>query len=225
MSFTIIEAVPDDVNTIVELYFASFRNVFVSTVFPDVPTVRQWLAASIAKDMCDPSTLFLLAFANSENKIIEEADRDRSAAIGFAKWRHLDSSVPPTMDQSSWPDGADAAVANAFFPLLARAHVDVMGARPHWHLALLATLPASRGQGAGSILLQNGCDAADRAGEEVYLSSSPIAVRLYERFGFTKLYNMELEFMDRDGEKCKYLNVAMIRKPSSRAGNNDKSMP
>ena len=41
-----------------------------------------------------------------------------------------------------------------------------------------------KGQGAGSMVLQYGCDLADRDSVEAYIDASPRGKRLYERFGF-----------------------------------------
>jgi GNAT superfamily N-acetyltransferase len=57
---------------------------------------------------------------------------------------------------------------------------------PLWYLGVIATVPAERGQGLGTALLQRSIDAVDRSGLPAYLeSTSPRSVALYRREGFT----------------------------------------
>lgn len=51
-------------------------------------------------------------------------------------------------------------------------------------LALLCTDPAHERRGAGSLLVNWGCDKADKLGIEVYLESSKKGYPVYERKGF-----------------------------------------
>ena len=42
-------------------------------------------------------------------------------------------------------------------------------------------------KGAGTLLIKNGCELADRDGVPAYVDASPAAYPLYERFGFVTL--------------------------------------
>ena len=219
MPITTVAAVPADVDTVVKLYFASFQNPFAVFILPDIPTVRQWFTTMLADELADPSALFFLAFEDPENTTIKESVRDRSTAIAFVKWnRPSHAGIPQSTELPTWPAGANAAVANEFFTKLARAHTAAVGVRPHWYLEMLGTLPAAQGRGAGSALLRQGLNAADEAGEEAYLESSPDALVLYEHFGFVRVGYVEIEWEEktRSGEMIKYENVIMVRQPKAK---------
>lgn len=49
---------------------------------------------------------------------------------------------------------------------------------------MLGTHPDYRKRGAGSMLVQWGCDLADREGAAAYLDASKAGAPLYEKFGF-----------------------------------------
>lgn len=51
-------------------------------------------------------------------------------------------------------------------------------------MELLCTAEAYKGQGAGSLILQHGCELADKDKLECYIDSSPRGKRVYEKFGF-----------------------------------------
>lgn len=51
-------------------------------------------------------------------------------------------------------------------------------------MELLCTAEAYKGQGAGSLILQRGCELADKDKLECYIDSSPRGKRVYEKFGF-----------------------------------------
>lgn len=56
---------------------------------------------------------------------------------------------------------------------------------PHWYLEHVAVAEGLRGRGIGKVLVQFGCDAADRSGDPAFLvTSKERNVRFYERFGF-----------------------------------------
>ncbi|MEV6773319.1 GNAT family N-acetyltransferase [Nocardia sp. NPDC051030] len=56
---------------------------------------------------------------------------------------------------------------------------------PHWYLAIIGTLPSTRGRGFGHALLSSRLDLCDAEGAPAYLESSkPENVPYYERFGF-----------------------------------------
>jgi GNAT superfamily N-acetyltransferase len=51
-------------------------------------------------------------------------------------------------------------------------------------LDMLGTHPDYRKRGAGSMLVQWGCDLADREGVAAYVDASKAGAPLYEKFGF-----------------------------------------
>jgi len=71
-----------------------------------------------------------------------------------------------------------------------------MAPEPHWYLAMLGVSPDFQGQGVGGKLLQPVLQIADRTHTSCYLeTSTPGAVRFYERNGFEVVY--EGSFGDR----------------------------
>ncbi|RDW67265.1 GNAT family N-acetyltransferase [Aspergillus mulundensis] len=83
----------------------------------------------------------------------------------------------------------DAAVeveaeCEAFFGREERERARVMRGLKHYYLDTLVTHPAYHRRGAGSMLLQWGCELADRDGVALYVDASKAGARLYERFGF-----------------------------------------
>lgn len=62
-------------------------------------------------------------------------------------------------------------------------------AGPHWYLDHIGVAAAHRGQGHGYRLIRAGVDQADRDGVPAFLiTSTPVNVRYYERFGFGVRY-------------------------------------
>ena len=56
---------------------------------------------------------------------------------------------------------------------------------------MLATNPEYQRQGAASLLVQWGCDLADRNGAAIYVASSNEGVGLYRKFGFKLLEGLD----------------------------------
>jgi ribosomal protein S18 acetylase RimI-like enzyme len=213
MPITILPAVLDDIPTIVEIYFRAFQNPWAIYALPDIPSVRSWFITTLSEELLEPNSLFLLAFDDPES--VDEINRDRSSAVGFAKWNSPSfTKQPPSIPTPTWPAGAKVAVADEFFEKLVTAHVAAMEARPHWYLEMLGTLPRAQGQGAGTALLAHGCEMADREGLEAYLEASPSGLKLYEKYGFEKVGLMEVEWEEKEGErKSSYWNASMVRRP------------
>ena len=49
---------------------------------------------------------------------------------------------------------------------------------------MISVNPIYQRKGVGSLLMQWGCDEADRNGLDSYILASPVGVQLYRRFGF-----------------------------------------
>lgn len=56
----------------------------------------------------------------------------------------------------------------------------------------MAVSPDHWGRGVGKKLLQRGLEEVDKAGQDIYLEASPVAVRLYRSCGFEELETIEL---------------------------------
>jgi GNAT superfamily N-acetyltransferase len=58
---------------------------------------------------------------------------------------------------------------------------------------MLVTHPDYRRQGAGSTLIQWGCDRADEEGVHVYVDAHQAAAPLYRKFGFRERTDVEVD--------------------------------
>ncbi|MEM8642091.1 MAG: GNAT family N-acetyltransferase [Cyanobacteria bacterium P01_G01_bin.54] len=68
---------------------------------------------------------------------------------------------------------------------------------PHWYLGMLGVSPECQGQGIGGKLLQPVLQMADHAKQPCYLeTTTPAAVRFYQRYGFEIVH--QGVFMERD---------------------------
>ena len=69
-------------------------------------------------------------------------------------------------------------------------------------------------EGAGSMLLQYGCDLADEQGYEAFLEAAPGALRLYHKFGFETAAQMETWIQhERFPQGEVYTETFMVRQP------------
>ncbi|MEM9244601.1 MAG: GNAT family N-acetyltransferase [Cyanobacteria bacterium P01_F01_bin.153] len=60
---------------------------------------------------------------------------------------------------------------------------------PHWYLGMLGVSPQCQGQGIGGRLIQPTLELADRSNTPCYLeTTTPAAVRFYERHGFQTIH-------------------------------------
>jgi GNAT superfamily N-acetyltransferase len=68
--------------------------------------------------------------------------------------------------------------------------------------------PDYQGRGIGSRLLAEVCRLADKAGQDIYLESSPVGTKLYLNAGFERIGNIDLQ----EGQ---YVLACMLRKAGS----------
>ena len=81
-------------------------------------------------------------------------------------------------------------------------------------LEIVGTSPKFQRKGAGSKLLQYGCERADKQGVEVFLESAPDALPLYQKFGFRTAASMHtLIKFEQSPEGEIYTETFMIREP------------
>jgi ribosomal protein S18 acetylase RimI-like enzyme len=52
---------------------------------------------------------------------------------------------------------------------------------------MISVDPKYQRQGAGAMLMQWGCDDVDANGQDAFVMASPAGIRLYEKYGFTKV--------------------------------------
>jgi GNAT superfamily N-acetyltransferase len=81
-------------------------------------------------------------------------------------------------------------------------------------LEIVGTAVKYQRQGAGSMLLQYGCDRADEQGYEAFLEAAPEALRLYHKFGFETAAQMDTLIKgERFPQGEVYTKTFMVRQP------------
>jgi GNAT superfamily N-acetyltransferase len=125
-------------------------------------------------------------------KIIDTDLQDPEQPIAFASWTiyphqreeadiEADNVIPDMYPERNMP-----AVKEFWAPLF-EAHKAVMGARPHMMISMFGTHPDHQRRGAGKMLMEWGCQEADRRGLEIYVEASSMGKGLYEKFGCEKV--------------------------------------
>jgi len=69
------------------------------------------------------------------------------------------------------------------------------GARPkepHWYLKAVGVDPAWQGRGVAGLLLRSRLQRCDAGGQPAYLEVSPAGITLYERFGFSRIGDLDM---------------------------------
>jgi GNAT superfamily N-acetyltransferase len=111
-------------------------------------------------------------------------------------WEEVDAGlvIPPPFEESH-PE-----MFESLFKLFNANKRDILGTRPYYVLDTLVTLPAHERRGAGSMLVQWGCEKADEAGVEAFLEASPMGAPMYARHGFQPVKTVELDLRKWGGE-------------------------
>ncbi|WP_330180664.1 GNAT family N-acetyltransferase [Nocardia sp. NBC_01503] len=155
--------------------------------FADDPIVT-WLLPDAASRARRAATMFTTVARHNyfEHGGIDVAVDDSGDLVGVAMW------APPGHSSEHTNLRALSGLIRAFRGRLFAAGrmAEKMAAEhphdpPHWYLASIGTLPATRGKGYGKALLSARLDRCDAEGLPAYLESSkPENVPYYERFGF-----------------------------------------
>ncbi|KAJ5490140.1 Acyl-CoA N-acyltransferase [Penicillium expansum] len=167
-----------DVHGITEVWFASFTQPVIGQFFPNTPGMRQWHRdwhmADIQKSHCR-----YLRVVDPESK--DEQGRPR--IVAFGKW---DLAMPDERGRRFpiWHADSPYEQCEAFITELEQARKRVMGDEKHYYLDTLGTHPDYQRRGAGSMLVQWGCDLADKDGVAAYVDASKEGVSLYQKHGF-----------------------------------------
>ncbi|KAF2446366.1 acyl-CoA N-acyltransferase [Karstenula rhodostoma CBS 690.94] len=129
----------------------------------------------------------------------EEGARERT-------WDEVEAgfTVPEPYEES------DPELFRSLFHLLNTNKREILGNRPYYTLITCAVLPQHERRGAGTMLVQWGCDRADEAGVEAYIEASLMGVPVYERLGFKPVKRIELNTKD-FGAKENEAFIVMIR--------------
>ncbi|KAM0813042.1 hypothetical protein AB5N19_13033 [Seiridium cardinale] len=87
----------------------------------------------------------------------------------------------------SGPEGLDDPFVIALTGKCNTVHDGGVGGRPALLLGMLGTLPSQRHRGAGGMHLVWANEIADREGLVCYAEASPMALPLYEQFGYEQV--------------------------------------
>jgi GNAT superfamily N-acetyltransferase len=190
---------PADIPALTTVWFAAFTDPAIRQLFPDTPGVRSWLTAANQHDLhSKPFQKYV--------KIVDTSARDEHGQkheriIAYAKW---DLSTPEERGRRYplWHHDMPAAECEMFFGREERERRRVRGGLKHYCMVLvwmrpnqglrligvdldtLVVQPDYQRRGAGSMLVQWGCDLADEEGVALYVDASRAGAPLYERFGF-----------------------------------------
>ncbi|KAF2478197.1 uncharacterized protein BDR25DRAFT_276014 [Lindgomyces ingoldianus] len=120
-------------------------------------------------------------------------------------WEEVEAglTIPTPYDESN------VGVWNKLFTLLNSNKREIMQTRPYLILETLVTHPSHHRRGAGGMLVQWGCDQADTNDLEAYLEASPMGAPLYERFGFQRVKDIQLDLREFGGEVFTF--IIMVR--------------
>ncbi|KAL4994035.1 acyl-CoA N-acyltransferase [Aspergillus recurvatus] len=172
---------PPDIPALTTIWFAAFTDPAIRQLFPDTPGVRAWLTAANKHDLhSKPFQKYVKVVDTSAQ---DEYSRKCERIVAYAKW---DLSSPEARGERypGWHRDMPASECEEFFGREERERGRVMGGTRHYYLDTLATHPDYQRRGAGSMLLQWGCELADEAGVALYVDASRAGAPLYERFGF-----------------------------------------
>ncbi|KAK7418143.1 hypothetical protein QQX98_004118 [Neonectria punicea] len=174
------EVTLDDVPALTELWYAAFTDPGVRHLWPDTPSVRKWWDNANRDDMLNKTFQHYI-------KVVDPASRDnqgRPRIAAYAKW---DLATPTLRGPRypPWNEDMPTQACDAFLKRLENQRQQVMAPlKEHYYLDTLVTHPDYQRRGAGSMLVQWGCDLADKNGAEVYVDASKAGVFLYKKFRF-----------------------------------------
>lgn len=199
-------AEPSDAEAIGGIFFPAFHDqAYFRTMCPDTPLARKcWT------EHC----LYCINDAK-QTIVLKVTDATTGKIVGFGRW-----VKPKAEGQVGMPAEEEGRYSEEFFaqcdertagPLFGAFHKhreSMMGDRKHWYMELLGTAEAYKGKGAGSMILEFGCDLADKDGLECYIDASPRGKPVYEKFGFvfTEVEQLPMDY---------YYNFG-IRQPKGR---------
>ncbi|KAL4799313.1 acetyltransferase [Aspergillus venezuelensis] len=170
-----------DIPTLTTIWFAAFTDPGLRRLWPDTPGVRSWW------DLANRSDLQNKPF-QKYIKVIDTAvpapdNDDEGRIVAYAKW-DTSTSEERGRRYPPWHGDMPGTECDAFFEREESERVRVMGGIRHYYIDTLATHPDYQRRGAGSMLLQWGCDMADKDGVALYVDASKAGAPLYQRFGF-----------------------------------------
>ena len=176
---------------------------------------------------------------DAASHFIKAVDSETGEIAAFCKWVEPKPGAFPDTSLPAWPKESNVDLCNETFGMWATQHLELMQDRCHWckhslsrasahrlylldsdmcsaDLEIVGTSPRFQRQGAGSMLLQYGCERADEQGFEAFLEAAPDALSLYQKFGFRTAAAMHtLIKCEQFPEGDVYTETFMIREPST----------
>ncbi|KAH8697843.1 acyl-CoA N-acyltransferase [Talaromyces proteolyticus] len=113
------------------------------------------------------------------------------------------------------PAGSNVPLVTEFRAALNMLRKTYWNEETEYLLGSLSTDPSYQGQGCGSLLLDWGVRHADANGAAIYLESTPVAQKLYKKFGWKAVDRMELDLGKYGGPNLMHGLTAMRREARS----------
>ena len=166
-----------DITSLCDVFLAAFASDLVmAQCFPDVPSVREFLAQGLKKGIANPKC---------HVECIVDTDLPDSPIIAYSDWKLCDEDT--TYGGPSYPSGGDVEIAETFFPQLKKKKLEIMAGRSYWYLNVLVSHPNHQGRGAGRMLLNFGIQLADDDRKDIYVEASPAGLPVYRKFGWREV--------------------------------------
>ncbi|KAJ6083965.1 hypothetical protein N7486_010765 [Penicillium sp. IBT 16267x] len=193
-SLTLQPVTQDDIPSLSELWYKSFSIPINLLMFPNTPGIRAWWNEANGHDLLH----------NPHRKYLKIVDPVPGAVVAYAKWdldpQHSGARFP------DWHEESDRETCDLVFTVLDKEKKVFFGERRFYYLDMLVVDPEYTGRGAASMLIQWGCELADRDGVPAYLDAHIDAAPLYRMFGFK---DREDKTVTSEGA------VSMIREPGT----------
>ncbi|KAL1608293.1 hypothetical protein SLS60_003233 [Paraconiothyrium brasiliense] len=131
-------------------------------------------------------------------------DKSTGEIIGGARWRYAKPKEEGARERT-WEEveagftipepyeESNPELLRNLHHLLNTNKREILGNRSYYTLVTCVVLPQHERRGAGSMLVQWGCERADEAGVEAYLEASLVGAPMYERLGFKPVKHIELD--------------------------------
>lgn len=189
---------PADIPAITSLWYEGFGTSSILTLMPDTPGIRQWWNDANLHDLLYRPTARYW-------KVVDDATPE-GPIVAYAKW-DMESAEDRGNRFPPWHWEMDSAGCSNFFGGLERQrqaifqgqnnycispppprHIPLSQTGLYTHcltdLDMLCTRPEYRGQGAGSMLVAQGCKEADQDQMPAYVDATAEGAPLYARYGF-----------------------------------------
>ncbi|KAJ5109252.1 hypothetical protein N7456_005927 [Penicillium angulare] len=172
-SLMIQEVIVEDIPALSQLWYTAFSIPVNLRMFPDTPAIREWWDKANRHDLLH----------NTYRKYFKIVDLGKSdVLVAYAKW-DLDPSVSGEKFPL-WHEESDQEACEHLFTVGSENRKAFFGDRKHYYLDMLVVHPEYRRQGAASMLIQWGCDLADKNSMPAYIDAHEDAAPLYRKFGF-----------------------------------------